>query len=169
MKKIRTVISVIILTCLSVIGYAQKKRNVGLSAGIQSNQYGISMPVWVSDKVVLEPYIGLKYINKVGSELSLGFTPKYYFKNEKIAPYIGLGLGLVSYKPADENVINKIATTSFVSGFLFGIDYFLDPKFSIGVQAQGNFLFPNGSSYQMGIENNVIFNTASAVVVSIYF
>ncbi len=167
MKK--TIICSIALFLTCSYTFAQNKRTIGLSANVQSNQLGISLPIWVNQKIVIEPFFGIQNVSKVGTDLSIGFSPKYYLKNEKIAPYLGLGLGLIRYIPSNDNAIAKNASNDYLSSLLFGIDYFIDPKFSVGLQAQGNFAFPDNNSNRFGSTGNSTFNTATALLVSLYF
>jgi hypothetical protein len=166
MKKILTLLVLIIFVKHS---YCQKQRTFGLSANIQGNQLGIAVPIWLSKKFVLEPFVSVQHVESVGTDVGLGLTPKFYFKAEKIAPYIGLSLGVLNFNPAKENPVIKTGTTDIASGLVFGIDYFFEPKFSVGVQTQANFFSPGANSSRFSSNKGIIFNTASAVILSIYF
>lgn len=168
MKK-KTIISIIALYLICSYTFAQNKRTIGLSANVQSNQLGISLPIWVNQKIVLEPFIGIQSVSNIGTDLSIGLIPKYYFKNEKFAPYLGMGLGIIRYIPSNDNAISKSASNDFLGSLLFGIDYFIEPKFSVGIQAQGNCAIPSDNSNRFGSMGNNSFNTATVILVSLYF
>ena len=101
--------------------------------------------------------------------MGIGIVPKYYFKTEQVAPYAGLRAGAIFYNPADKNEINVTKTTDILVGGAFGADYFFFEKFSIGVELQGNFTISDENSFRFGNPGNVNFNTAAAVLVSVYF
>lgn len=144
-------------------------RRVGLSATIQGNQFGFLLPIWVGEHLSIAPSIEVKSAAGIASEYGIGIIPRYYFATEKVAPYVGLRAGAIFYQPAKAKELNLSSTTDVLVGAAFGSDYFFDPHFSIGVELQGNFTFSDKNSIRFNNPGKVNFNTASAVILSIYF
>ena len=144
-------------------------RNVGLSASIQSSQYGIMIPFWLSDKFVLAPAFDFKYVEKVTTDFSIGIVPRFYFKTEKVSPYLGFKFGAAINKPSSKNTIDKGKTVDILAGVAFGAEYFFDKNFSVGIEAEGNFTKSDENSQRFGNPGGVNFNTATMVSATIYF
>jgi hypothetical protein len=151
------------------------KRTIGLSATIQQGDIGIMLPLWVSKKVMIAPVISAVVAGKVGSDYSFGIIPRYYFKNEKLAPFIGgrLGIAVLKILPPPPGfglpTVAEPARLDYIAGLAFGADYFFVPQLSLGVEAQGNFTKSDEKSQRFGNPGNWNFNTGSMVTVSVYF
>lgn len=149
--------------------FCQTKRKIGLSGSLQSSQLGISMPIWVSEKFVLAPSVGFQFAEKIGSDLSIGLAPRFYLKNEQLAPYFGLKLGAAINMPSSENIIDQSTKVDLIGGLAFGAEYFIADHFSLGVEAQGNCTKSDKNSNRFGNSDGLNFNTATMVSATIYF
>ncbi|NTW33628.1 MAG: hypothetical protein HGB12_13585 [Bacteroidetes bacterium] len=145
------------------------KRTVGLSATIQSEQFGINIPIWIYKNVTIGPAIQLLYSENVGTDLGLGLVSKFYINNGKVSPYVGIKLGFISNIPNETTIVQQMATTDIIGGFAFGGEYFFDKQFSISIEIQGNFTKSDPESQRFGNPDGLNFNTASMISANIYF
>ena len=149
--------------------YAQQSgdenpRKVGLTATVQSSQFDVLLPVWVNNQTVIGPSVSFVSVSDSGSELGVGVFSKFYFNTDTIAPYWGLRGGAVVGIPSEGDTI-----VDFITGLSVGGDYFIDDKFSLGVEVQGNFTISDDGSTRFGNPGGVNFNTASVITASLYF
>jgi hypothetical protein len=166
------VIAILLMVFLSNNSKGQdtiKTSKIGIAASIQGSQLEIALPIWVAEKVSLSPVISVNYAQTVATDLGIGLSPKFYFKREKLSPFVGLTAGLLLNIPSSKNSTSTKTTSDFIGGVKFGADYFFDPHFSIGVEAQGNFTLSGKDSDRFGNSGNLNFNTATSVTASIYF
>jgi hypothetical protein len=169
----KILLAVLFLSISSLGVYAQsnvqedieRSRTIGISASFQGGQFDIMLPIWLSPSFVLAPIVGILHASEIGTDISFGLMPKIYLRNEKIAPFIGARIGMIANLPASTEV-NKI---DLIGGVSFGAEYFFDPRFSIGVEAQGNITKSHANSSRFGNPGNLNFNTATALIASIYF
>jgi hypothetical protein len=133
------------------------KRTVGLAGLIQNGHPEILVPIWLGDRFVLAPAVALQYQENVGSVVGLGGVGRFYLYMERIAPYFG---GQVS---ADITMPDGPGpnSTDLSIGVLFGGEFFLHQRFSVGVEAHGDFFLPDGG--------NNMFSTSTAVIANVYF
>lgn len=169
MIKNKIILSVIAITLFSSLAYSQEKAKIGLSASIQDSQFGILVPIWVKEKIVLAPAIDFKFAEKVGADVSIGLAPRFYFKTENIAPYFGLKIGTIINFPSSKNEIDNETKLDLIGGIAFGAEYFLAERFSLGVEAQGNFSKSNKTSDRFGNPGGLNFNLATMFIATIYF
>ncbi len=141
------------------------KGKVGLSATIQESQFGIMVPVFLSERFMLAPAIDFQTAQSQGTDFSIGLIPRFYLKTTDLRPYLGARLGILMFFPDGD----KESTRDFVAGLAFGGEYFFNEHFSLGVEAQGNFSFSDDSSDRFGNPGNMNFNLATMVSASIYF
>jgi len=139
-------------------------RKIGLSALITTSQLDILVPIWVAEKIVLAPALSTQFVQDAGSDIGIGLVPRYYFKTEKLAPYIGGRVGAFFNIPKEGD-----NSTDLLLGLSFGGEYFFNRNFSLGVEAQGNFTFSGENSSRFGNPGGVNFNTGSAIIANIYF
>lgn len=168
--------SLLLVATLIVIvsaSYAQTSKFIGLSANIQGNQYGISVPLRFSESFALVPSVDLAYVQDNSTDLITGLAGRFYLRNAKLSPYLALRAGVAINMPADdfenslsEPLKNKI---DLLGGIGFGGEFFLDEHFSFGVEAQGNFSKSDNNSFRFGNPDKLIFNTATMVSATIYF
>jgi hypothetical protein len=169
MKKI--VVFIVFLPMISGIINAQESksnRKAGLSASVQGNQLGIMVPLFVNQKFSIAPAFDVAYVEKVGTDFSIGLVPKFYFKTHGLAPFFDLRLASILYFPSKDNSDDD-KTLDWLSGIGFGAEYFLSEHFSFSVEAQGNMTMSDESSWRFGNPDGINFNTATAVTANIYF
>jgi hypothetical protein len=157
--------------CYSVFSQSNQdhKRILGLSGSIQENQFGIMLPVWISNDIVLAPVFDLKYAESIGTDFNLGLVSKFYFKNEKVSPYFGLRVGTAINLPSHDNEVETGNKIDLIGGPAFGAEYFFDEHFSFGIELQGNLTKSDEYSYRFGNPDGLNFNTATMIYASIYF
>lgn len=167
MKRISYLVLVFSLVAISNCLEAQviQKGKVGLSATIQEGQFGIMLPVFLSERFMLAPALDFQTAQSQGTDLSIGLIPRFYLKTTDLRPYLGARVGVLVFFPDDGNG----STYDFVAGLAFGGEYFFNEHFSLGVEAQGNFSFSDDSSDRFGNPGNMNFNLGTMVSASIYF
>jgi hypothetical protein len=141
------------------------ERTWGLSALIQGGQLDIILPIWAGNKAVIAPAFNVVYVEDAGVDLGIGIAPRFYLRMDKVAPYISGRVGAFFNLPSG----NAEETTDWLLGLAFGGEYFLNTKFSIGVEAQANFAISDDLSSRFGNPGGLSLNTATAVFASIYF
>ncbi len=167
--KTKVLLATLLLTLIAFNSYSQEKRTVGISGSIQGSQFGIMIPVWVGEKIVLAPMVGIKYSENVGSDIDLGISSRFYFKNEKLAPYAGIKLGTIINKPSSENEFGNEENVDLLFGLAFGAEYFITENLSFGIEAQGNFTKSDKHSHRYGNPDGLNFNTGTMISATIYF
>jgi hypothetical protein len=167
-RNLRNVIFVLFIF-ISTISFSQEayKRTVGLTTSFHQGDFGIQIPFWVDQRTTIAPYFSVKSISEAGTDFAVGVIPKMYISMDKLAPYVGIKLGAVFYNPPDGSTSEN--TTDFFGGFAFGGDYFLDPRFCIGVEAQLNLAVSDENSSRFGNPGGNNFNTGMAINASIFF
>lgn len=168
MKKITFLILVFYffnLTAIAQSSNSETHSGVGLTASLQSEQLDFLIPIWISNKAILAPSFSFISAQDVGSDLGLGLVFKNYLGEiEDAVPYVALKGGAIFGIPNEGDTI-----TDFLFGAGFGGEYFFQPKFSIGIEIQGNLSISDEGSFRFGNPGNVNFNTATALTASIYF
>jgi hypothetical protein len=144
------------------------KRTVGISASLQNGTYGINVPIWVSQKVVLAPTIGINYAGSVGADYTFGIMPKFYLKEvKKLVPFIDFRLAGILNSP--QTTADKNSKIDLLIGVGYGGEYFFNDNFSIAAEIQGNLTSSDKNSNRFGNPGNINFNLATAVTLNIYF
>ena len=166
MKKILSVL-LLLFICGSIQLHTQdsKRRVIGLTANLQSIEYGINIPIWASQRFVIAPSIGLSHSEKLATDYSLGLKAQYYFSTEQFAPYAAIHAATLMNNPAG----GAPGTSDYIFGLAGGAEYFFVPQFSLGVEAQANFTKSDAGSRRFGNPGGTTFNLGSAVNASIYF
>jgi hypothetical protein len=158
-------VACIILLSVS-LGFSQddEKRNVGLGVTLQSSQMDILYAPYVSDKNALFFGFGFTYIKNLYSDIAIGILPRFYLTNGKISPYIAIRGGAIFHLPEHGE-----KSTNILAGTAFGGEYFMDSRFSFGIEAQLNALFLNVNKPSTLNQSNITVNTATAFFGTIYF
>lgn len=159
----------LILILVSSMLYSQESKQIGISGSIQDNQFGISVPIWLGEKFVLAPAFDLKFAEKIGTDFGIALAPRFYFKKEKISPYLSLRVGALINKPSSENEIDTETKIDLLGGLAFGGEYFLSDNFSFGVEIQGNLTKSDENSNRFGNPDGINFNTGTMISATIYF
>jgi hypothetical protein len=149
--------------------YAQQNAKVGLTATIQESSMGIMVPVWFTNHFMLAPAFSMKTAQNIGTDYSIGFIPRFYFKKETLSPYIGLKIGSLINMPSSTNTVSTSTVVDFMGGIAFGAEYFLSDHFSLGVEAQGNYTKSGKDSNRFGNPGGSNFNTATMFLATVYF
>jgi len=157
----------ILVSVNSLFSQETARKQIGISATLQGEQYGFLIPIWIGDQITIAPAVDFKYAEKVGLDYSIGIVPKYYLRKGKVMPFIDLKGGVLFNNPSKEN-INK-NTMDWILGAGFGGEYFIDKNLSIGIELQGNFTISDKNSYRFGNPDGLNFNTATMIYASIYF
>jgi len=134
-------------------------RTCGLTASIQSGQGQILVPLWLGDRLTLAPGIGLNYTENVGTTITLLLAPRFYLDMGRVAPYISARGGINLNMPSVGG-----DTTDGMLGAGFGGEYFINPKFSFGVEGQLNMMIVD-----FGGASNMSISTGAAVHANVYF
>ncbi len=149
--------------------FSQNTPRVGLSGTVQSDQFGISVPVWLSENFALAPSIGILYAEKVSTDFAIGLASRFYFSTEGLAPYFALNVGTAIKIPSDDNIMEEDIMVDFIFGLGYGAEYFISDHFSLGVEAQLNLTKSDENSNRFGNPGGVNINTATMITATIYF
>ncbi|NNC82362.1 MAG: hypothetical protein HKN79_02195 [Flavobacteriales bacterium] len=144
------------------------RKGAGLRVGIQSEQLGIHVPIWVGDLATLGPSIGYSTATDSGTDLLFGLAFRGYLNENQAAPFIGLQYAALIASPPREDEEDK-ATIDNVIGLMLGGDYFVSPQFSLGVELQLNYTISDEDSNRFGNRGGETFNTAGVVSGAFYF
>lgn len=117
---------------------------------------------------MMAPAISVLYVEGFGVDLGLGLSPRFYFSSEEVAPYIGFKFATFLQFP-DTYGAEVEVIADFLFGLTMGGEYFLNPKFSIGVEAQGNLTLSDNRSRRFGNVGRTTFNTETAIFAAVYF
>lgn len=166
MKAIKLCLLISVMCSLSLTA---QDRRIGLTGSIQGGQFGIGMPVWTGAKFMLVPAIELKIAQGMSSDLGIGLAARKYLKVEKIAPYLGVKAGALINIPSKNNEFDDSTLVDKLLGLNAGAEYFIDEKFSFGVEAQGNFTLSDSKSQRFGNPGKINFNTGTAITATVYF
>ncbi len=170
MKRVFQGFMITLSLAFAIQGNAQDTihRVIGISGTIQTTQFGIAIPIWAGSHTTISPAFDFQWGQKIGTDYGIGLVPRFYFSTKKLAPYLGLRGGLIHFTPAKENT-SETATTDWVAGLEGGAEYFFDPRFSVGVEIQGNFTKSDKNSMRFGNPGNWNFNLATMVSANVYF
>lgn len=141
-----------------------EERKIGLSTSLLKEQMDISIPIFTSEYYVVAPSLKVIYVEDAGTEFGFGASVKRYFRNTKVAPFITGRASLFGL----ESKTNDASWLDFGFGFGLGADYFFDPNFSVGLEAQLNATFSDKNSNRFGNPGGTNLTTAMAVTASIY-
>ena len=139
-------------------------RTVGIAASLQGVQSDILVPIWLSDHVVLAPSVGLLTASSISTDLAIGLNVRYYFSNHQFAPYTGLRFGELIALPE-----NGSSVSDMIVGVMLGGEYYLHPRFALGVEAQLTFAKSAGSSNRFGNPGGTNVSTGTALLATYYF
>ncbi len=142
-------------------GYAQEEmiRKFGLTGSVQGGQTTILVPLWLGDRLTVAPGFNVIWVDGSRTNIGLQVTPRIYLDMNRIAPYI---TGTVGVRLNMPNAAGDTTDLMFALGF--GGEYFINPKFSFGVEA-----LLNGFSTDISGANILSITTATAVHANVYF
>jgi len=121
----------------TVHGQEDQTRKFGLTASVQGGQTAILVPIWVGDATTIAPGFSFNFVENGSTfgtdliQLGLLLAPRFYIDMPRVAPYFTIRGGVLF------NFISVFNDfTDIFLGIGFGGEYFLNPKFSFGVEAQ---------------------------------
>jgi hypothetical protein len=141
-----------------------QKGQVGVSVSVQSPQLDFLIPVCLTENISFSPSIGISSISDHATDIAVGGILRYYFSNNIVSPFVGGRFGALILIPKTGDSISDI-----VFGPLFGGEYFLGPKLSLGIELQLNIIKSGKYSMRVGNPEGTNINTASALFATIYF
>lgn len=160
-----------VFVCSSL--YAQENAKIGLSGTLQGSQFGVQVPIWVGEKVVLAPAFEFKYAEKVGTDIGFALAPRFYFQKKTISPYVGIRVGAIINIPYSYPIPflseEEDSTYDFLGGLAFGGEYFVGDQFSLGVEMQANLTKSDPQSNRFGNPGKININTGTMLSATIYF
>ncbi len=158
----------VVLGCLAfdtAVSSAQEMSGtVGLSASWQTSQQGISVPIWLSEEIVLAPAFNVTKVSDQGTDFGVGVLLRFNLRRDKVVPYLGVRVLKFIYNP---EVGDTVSDT--VLGGVFGGEYFVGEGLSVSVEAQVNYATSDKNSLRFGNPDGTNLNTASAVMATVYF
>lgn len=135
----------------------------GISASVQNNHFGIQVPIWLSRSFTLAPNLGGAFTENRGGEIQIGLVPKIYFKKQTVSPYLGFLVGTIIGLPEDAD-----NTYDFAFGVSFGLEYFINKNFSLGIEGQINGTRSDKNSLRYNNPGSLNVNTATGFSATIY-
>lgn len=168
MKK--TTLSLVVLFILiSLKGISQDHQKIGITGTVQTSQFGVRLPWHLGEKFALVPSFGLNVVEGVTTEFGFALQPRFYFNDEKLAPYFAINIGMILNSPDKDNEIETESQMDMLGGASFGGEYFIDDLLSVNVEIQGNFTKSDVNSFRFGNPDGTNFNFATQVGVTLYF
>ncbi len=129
---------VTLITLVLLAATALQAVSMGLGVGIANDQATIRIPMALEGNLRLEPEVRLGYLsNDDYSQSAVALGSGLYLQqnaNSKVSIYYG-GKALVEYTSIDYDHGDSNDDTQLVLGGVFGFEYHLDPKVSIGAEA----------------------------------
>jgi len=144
-------------------------------AGFRASGFGssvtIELPCWISPNATLAPTFSLRSIQRSGTELSLGVSFRQYIGDNQVKPFAGLAADIEYMRQYVSSSSTSTARTVLSPGasLIGGADYFVTPRFSVGVQAQLSFRVIDHNSQLSTESTRNVFSTGSALAVGVYF
>jgi len=142
-------------------GFAQGEmtRKFGLTGSVQGGQTTILVPLWLGDRLTVAPGFSLDWEDGGDTDIGLLVMPRLYLDMNRIAPYISGTVGVMLNMPNGGG-----DTTDLMFGLGLGGEYFINPKFSFGVEAR-----LNGMIEDISGTNVFSITTGTAVHANVYF
>jgi len=105
-------------------------RTWGLAATLQGGQPAVTVPLWMGDTMVIAPGLSLNWVDGVTTNIGLFVQPRFYTNMRRVATYLTGQVGVMMIMPNGGGDTTNLQ----VSGGLGG-EYFINPKFSLGIEA----------------------------------
>ena len=87
---------------------------VGISASLQAGQFDILVPVWTGNSFSIAPSLGLLWAQDGGTDFRFGLVPRFYFRKDNVAPFIGARVAVLVNSPSVVNPsISILAVRNF--------------------------------------------------------
>ena len=169
----------VLLFVFAMFFLAVHSQRVFASEGEQGRpRFGVGVPVsvqidefyfkwWLTDNVTIEPLFGFGMVSvndDKGYNWELGLEVAPRWGDEKLVKFIGVGYAVNILKSGSETYTDKLLAIEF------GLEYFVKEKLSFVGIVGGNFVFADdGYSPYGSIPGSTTFNTASSLIVYLYF
>jgi hypothetical protein len=147
----------------------QNEGKFGVGASFSNGKTGIILPYWVTNKFVVAPSLNFSYFQKLELDLVVGLNTRHYIQNDDLSSYFGFRVGSMLLIPYAEEEMNKSLRTDLFAGVTFGMEYFLAPQFSMGVEVQGDFVKSDERSQRFNNAGGFGFIIAPVVLAIFYF
>ena len=141
-----------------------RRPSVGLAASVHGEQVDILVPMRVGDVVVISPGFGFAHIGDIGTDWTLGIAARFNLRQGRVLPYLTARAGVLIYSPSNGDGLSDV-----VFGPGFGGECFIDSHLSVAVEAQLNWALSGEGSYRFGNPGGTNVNSATAIVVTVYF
>lgn len=149
-----------ILLLITTTSFAQNRptdSNFGLTASLQGSQTNLQIPIWLNENVTIAPVFGINHQQDNFTSINLGVAPRFYQDfGSDFATY--LGARGISQRTSPEVGPED---SDFLLGATGGGEYFLGNHFSLGVEAQLNFLINDNGGDRL--------STGAALMGTYYF
>lgn len=144
---------------------------IGLTASLTNSHLDIMLPIFLLETISIAPAFSYASVEDVGTDISIGALLRIYRPKDKYAPFIGLGLASLSYKPEENNDFptNSEQVNDFILSPHLGIERYIDDRFCIGISAQYNMTTTDNSSFRFGYPGKKVTNTATSLYVTLFF
>lgn len=161
--------TVLIITIFIIsLGLTKAQNNfeqkIGIGASLQTTQYDIIIPIRLDKIFYLSPAISIKASEDIGNDILVGFATRFYLKDDKVSPYLGVKVGALINSPKSASSV-----TDYIAGIDGGAEYYIDSNFSIGIEGQLNFSISDNNSFRFGNPGKTNINTSTAIYAIIYF
>lgn len=146
-----------IMLGLATSAHAQEKeikRSWGLSASLQGGQPVLIVPIWMGQKFVLAPNLGVAHVKNTGTVLAVGLTFRIYQNTGRVMPYWGVRGGSVITMPTGGG-----SSSTNGAGVFYGGEFFINPRFSFAIEEQVN----------STLSSPFTISTATALLATIHF
>ena len=130
----------------------------GLGATLQGGQTAIFVPIWLSPTFMLVPNASLNYIESTSTTVGAGLWVKIFPNMSRVAPFWGLGVTTSTLILSGGGGSN----TTIVPAAFFGGEFFINQRFSFGVQPTVAVAIPPNSG-------PISVNTLTLVYATVFF
>ena len=156
-KKIQTAVLTGALFAAISSPVAADDTQVGVGASFNGDTTALRGSVTLDEHIRLEPYFGFSYLNpdqgSSTTNYTIGTTMEYTKElHDKINGYAG---GFVSIDHIDRGN----SATNFVFGPVAGVEYALDPHFTVGGEVR----------FDIGVGDDTTLQTDSSILLRYYF
>lgn len=148
------------LFLITATSFAQNRptdSTFGLTTSVQNSQTNLQIPIWLNDNVTIAPIFGINHQQDNFTTINLGVVPRFYQDvGSDFATYLG-ARGILQRTSPEVGPEDS----DFLLGATGGGEYFLDEHFSLGAEAQLNFLINDNGNDRL--------STGAAIMGTYYF
>ncbi len=179
--KTKSLMFAIVLIISSTNIFAQSGRAGKFGVGIDniSSSPNLLFKYYASDNFSMDFIVGadLKFLGEDASagqtkvdgyNLRFGLAGSYHFNIDKLSPYLGLQAMYGINQDAGYYTLEPDPKSSLSTGLIFGADYFLFEKFSVGIKQNLGFDFQLSRDIPKE-ETDVLMNTKTELTARFYF